>query len=228
MAEHPLELRLEAVARTLDAHAPAFDPARLRATTRRTRPRQVVALVAAVILLAVAAAPTAVSALRHLFEVEEVPELGPIPSGVAPPFEGRLVDVERLDREAPFPVRRLDSLGAPDTAHVRDDVAGGMVSLGYEGGRIVLTQWRVDDVHARVAVVPVAGTAEDVSVGDVSGLWLAGAARGTFTLVGADGAVHREAFEVSPGALLWKRDGMAFFLRGAGSRDAAVRLAAGA
>ena len=54
-----------------------------------------------------------------------------------------------------------------------------------------------------------------------------GAARGTFTLVGADGTVHREAFEVSPGALLWQRAGMAFLLQGAGSRENAVRLAAG-
>ena len=227
MSERPLELRLQVVARTLDAHAPAFDATRLPAPSRRARRTRMVALVAAVGLLAVAAAPTAVSALRHLFDVEEVPELGPIPHGVAAPFEGRLVEVDEVQAEAPFPVLRLDSLGAPDTAHVRDDVAGGMVSLGYDGGRIVLTQWRVTDVHAGIAVVPVTGTAEDVTVGDVPGLWLEGAARGTFTLVGADGTIHREAFEVTPGALLWQRGGMAFLLQGAGSRDAAVRLAAG-
>ena len=227
MSEHPLELRLQEVARTLDAHAPAFDPRTLSAAPRRARRSRVIALVAALALLAVAAAPTAVPALRHLFDVEEVPELGPIPQGVAPPFEGRLVDVDEVQAQAPYPVRRLASLGAPDTAHVRDDIAGGMVSLGYDDGRIVLTQWRVTDVHAGLAVVPVRGTAEDVTVGDVSGLWLEGAARGTFTLVGADGAIHREAFDVSPGALLWKRDGMALLLQGAGSRDAAVRLAAG-
>jgi hypothetical protein len=73
----------------------------------------------------------------------------------------------------------------------------------------------------------VTGTAEDVTVGDVSGLWLEGAARGTFTLVGADRTIHREAFEVSPGALLWRRGAMAFLLQGAGTRDDAIRLAAG-
>jgi len=228
MSEQQLELRLRAVARTLDAHAPAFDPGRIPAPSRRARRMRVVALVAALGLLAVAAAPTAVSALRHLFDVEEVTQLGPIPAGVAPPFEGRLVQVDEVQAAAPFPVRRLASLGAPDTAHVRDDIAGGMVSLGYDGGRIVLTQWRVTDVHAGIALVPVSGTAEDVTVGDTSGLWLEGAARGTFTLVGADGTIHREAFEVSPGALLWTRGGMAFLLQGAGSRDAAVRLGAGA
>jgi hypothetical protein len=228
MAEHRLELRLQAVARTLDAHAPPFDPGRLPTAARRARRTRVVALVAAMALLAVAAAPTAVSALRHLFDVEEVPALGPIPDGVAPPFEGRLVAIDEVQAQAPFPVHRLGPLGEPDTAHVRDDIAGGMVSLAYDGGRIVLTQWRVTDVHAGIAVVPVSGTAEDVTVGDVAGLWLEGAARGTFTLVGADGRIHREAFEVSPGALLWTRGGMAFLLQGAGSRDAAVRLGAGA
>lgn len=227
MSEQQLELRLRAVARTLDAHAPSLDVGRLPAGSRRARRMRVVALVAAVGLLAVAAAPTAVSALRHLFDVEEVSELGPIPYGVAPPFEGRLVEVDEVQAAAPFPVRQLDSLGAPDAAHVRDDVAGGLVSLTYEQGRIVLTQWRVSDVQAGIAVVPVSGTAEDVTIGDLSGLWLEGAARGTFTLVGADGAIHREAFEVSPGALLWKRAGMAFLLQGAGSRESAVRLAAG-
>ena len=227
MSEQQLELRLHAVARTLDAYAPAFDRGRLPAATHRARRTRVIALVAVAGLLAVAAAPTAVSALRHLFDVEEVSELGPIPHGVAPPFEGRLVEVDQVQTAAPFPVRRLDSLGTPDAAHVRDDIAGGMVSLTYEQGRVVLTQWRVTDVHAGIAVVPVSGTAEDVTIGDLSGVWLEGAARGTFTLVGADGAIHREAFEVSPGALLWQRGDMAFLLQGAWSRDDALRLAAG-
>ena len=48
-------------------------------------------------------------------------------------------------------------------------------------------------------------------------MWIEGAARGTFTLIGADGAVHRESFEVGPGALLWSDDGMAFLLQGLGS-----------
>ena len=100
-----------------------------------------------------------------------------------------------------------------------------MVSLTY-GRAGSCSRNGATDVHAGIAVVPVSGTAEDVTIGDLSGLWLEGAARGTFTLVGADGTIHREAFEVSPGALLWKRR-MAFLLQGAGSRADAVRLAAG-
>ncbi len=57
-------------------------------------------------------------------------------------------------------------------------------------------------------------------------LWAEGAARGTFTLIGADGTVHREHFEVGPGALLWNYDGMAFLLQNAGEKDAATQLAA--
>ena len=173
-----------------------------------------------------AAAPAAVSALRHLFDVDEVPALGPLAPDVAPPFEGRLVPVDAVQAAAPFRVRTITSLGAPDAAHVRDDIAGGMVTLTYGGGRILLTQWRATDVHARIAVVPVSGTAEDVTVGGLPALWIEGTARGTFTLVGADGAIHRESFEVSPGVLLWNDDGMAFLLQGAGPKADAIQLAA--
>jgi hypothetical protein len=101
-----------------------------------------------------------------------------------------------------------------------------MASVVYAGGGVLLTQWRTADVEARVDVVPASGAADDVAIGGVPGLWIAGAARGTFTLVGADGAVHRESFEVAPGALLWQQDGMSFLLQGAGSANDAVRLAA--
>ena len=80
-------------------------------------------------------------------------------------------------------------------------------------------------MHARIALVPVSGTAEDVTVGDLPALWIEGAARGTFTLIGADATVHRESFEVGPGALLWRDDGMTFLLQGAGSKADAIRLA---
>jgi hypothetical protein len=53
------------------------------------------------------------------------------------------------------------------------------------------------------------------------GLWLDGAARGTFTVVGAD----REAFHVGTGALLWQDDGTAYLLQGAGTKAAALELA---
>jgi hypothetical protein len=224
MSERQLELRLQAVARTLDAHAPALDVRALDSVPRRRIRSRAVALVALAAFLGVVAAPAAVSGLRYLFDVDEVPELGPVPPDVAPPFEGRAVPVEAVQAAAPFRVRLIPSLGPPDAAHVRDDIAGGMVTVTY--GARLLTQWRAADVEARIAVVPVGGTAEDVAFGGVRGLWIEGTARGTFTLVGADGAMHREGFEVSPGALLWKADGMAFLLQGAGSRADAIRLAA--
>jgi hypothetical protein len=95
-------------------------------------------------------------------------------------------------------------------------------------GPTALTQWRSADVSARIEVVPGRGSAANVTVGGerLSALWTAGAARGTFTLIGADGTVHHERFEVGPGALLWQHDGMSFLLQNAGDRDAAVQLAA--
>jgi hypothetical protein len=220
MTEQQLELRLQAVARALDEHALSFDARLLEAAPRR---RFRAAIVAVAVVLGVVAAAPAVSALRSLFEVDEVSELAPVEPGVAPPFEGRAVPVEAVQASAPFRVLTIPSLGPPDAAHVRDDIAGGMVTLTY--GSALLTQWREADVAARIALVPVGGKAEDVTVGRLHALWIEGTARGTFTLVGADGTIHRESFEVSPGALLWKDDGMAFLLQGAGSRAEGARLA---
>jgi hypothetical protein len=226
MAEHELELRLRAVARALDAQAPTFDPAVLRdAPRRRIRPK-VVALAAAVALVALAAAPAAVSGLRDLFGVDEVKDLGPVAPDVTPPFEGRQVPPHELQRAVPFPVRTISAHGAPDAAYVRDDIAGGMATVVYRDGRILLTQWPADRVDARIAVVPASGRAEKTRVGGLPALWIEGTARGTFTLIGADGGIHRERFDIGTGVLLWKEDGIAFLLQGAGSKVEATRLAA--
>jgi hypothetical protein len=226
MTERELELRLEAVAAGLDARAPVFDPALLaNARPRRVR-REVVLLACAVALVAVAAAPAAVSALRAAFEVVEVPTLGPLEPGVAPAFDGRSVPLSVAQASSSFGVRVIPSLGTPDEARVRDDIAGGMVTIVYGSRGILLTQWRSTDVNARISLVPTAGRAEDVDVGGRQALWIEGTARGTFTLTGADGGIHRESFEVSPGALLWRSNGMSYLLQGAGSESDATGLAA--
>lgn len=222
MTERELELRLGAVARALDAEAPTFDPATLPARRRRLRPG-LVALVAAAALMGV---PAAISALGDLFEVESVPELGPVAADVAPAFLGRPASPDEARAAVPFQVRTIPALGAPDGAYVRDDIVGEMVTLAFGNGAVVLTQWRATDVRARISIVPVQGTAEDVQIGSREALWTAGTARGTLTLVGADRAVHRELFDVAQGALLWQENGVTFLLQGAGSKENAVRLAA--
>jgi len=226
MSEHELELRLREVARALDADAPAFDPVALRASARRrARHRWIAALAVVAALAGMMAAPAAVSALGDLFDVDRVPDLGPVPSDVAPSFGGRQVDLAEAEQTVAFRVRTIPSLGEPDAAFVRDDIVGGMVTVEY--GRTRLTQWAVADVNARAAVVPSSGTAEEVAVGGLRALWIEGTARGTFTVVGADGAVHRELFDVAAGALLWQDGGVAFLLQGAGTKDEAALLAAG-
>ena len=95
-----------------------------------------------------------------------------------------------------------------------------MVSVSYDGG-IVLSQWSARDVDASVEVVPAGGVAEDVG----SAVWIAGEARGTFAVIGADGALHREEFLVRSGALVWEQAGVGFLLQGAGSKADAVRFA---
>jgi hypothetical protein len=74
--------------------------------------------------------------------------------------------------------------------------------------------------------VPLEGTVEQLEIGRVTALWAEGTARGTFTVVGAGGAQHREQFEVSSGALLWTRGAMTYLLQGALDEDGAARLAA--
>ena len=81
-------------------------------------------------------------------------------------------------------------------------------------------------MRTRISVVPARGTANDVTVDGMSALWVAGSARGLFTVVGADGTIHKELFDVAQGALLWEDDGVAFLLQGAGTQDEAARLAA--
>ena len=227
MSEHELELRLSEVARALDADAPAFDPAALRASARRrARQRWMVAIAVVAALAGMMAAPAAVSALGDLFDVDRVPDLGPVPSDVAPAFGGRQVDLAEAEQTVAFRVRTIPSLGEPEAAYVRDDIVGGMVTVEYRDGRTRLTQWAMADVNARAAVVPSSGTAEEVAVGRLRALWIEGTARGTFTVVGADRAVHKELFDVAAGALLWQDKGVAFLLQGAGTKNDATQLAA--
>ena len=172
------------------------------------------------------AAPTAVSALADLFDVDSVPELGPVPSDVAPAFGGRQVQLTEAQRTVAFRIRTIASLDVPEAVYVRDDIVGGMVTVAYHDGRTRLTQWALADVSAQAAVVPSSGTAEEVALGGRRALWIEGTARGTFTVTGADRAIHRELFDVAPGALLWQDDGVAFLLQGAERKEDAARLAA--
>jgi hypothetical protein len=226
MSERTLETRLHAVAHALDADAPTFDTALLRAGAPRRTRRWVVAIAVLAALAGLAATPTAVSALADLFEVESVPDLGPIPDGVTQPFGGRQAQLEEAQQTVAFRLRTIPWLGRPEAAYVRDDIVGGMVTVTYDGGRTRLTQWAIADVTARATVVPTSGAAEEVTAGGRRALWLEGTARGTFTVTGADGTTHYELFDVAAGALLWQENGVAFLLQGAGSIEEAVRLAA--
>jgi hypothetical protein len=222
MTERELELRLAAAGRALDADAPTLDPSLLP----QTRPMRLRLAVVALAVAAVVAAPSAVTALRDVFEVEPVPELGPVETGVADGFLGRQTSLGAARMTVPFRLRTIPSLGEPYAAYVREDIVGAMATVAYDTGAIVLTQWRTDDVRARITIVPAAGTAEDVEIGSRQGLWIEGTARGTLTLTGADRAVHRELFDVADGALLWQDGGVSLLLQGAGSKEDATRLAA--
>ena len=217
-----LEARLHAAAATLDASAPRFDPALLTERPRRRRLLVAAAVVAAV-AAGVVAQPDARSAVERFLGIETVEDLGPVEHGVAPPILGVELSPVAAEELVPFAMQDLDALGEPDFVYGRLDVRGGMISLLWNGG-VVLTEWPDDRVDATVTVAN-GGAAEQVSVGGRAAVWVEGEARGTFTVTGADGALHRETFRVEDGALLWSDGGVGFLLQGAGSRERAVRLA---
>jgi hypothetical protein len=134
----------------------------------------------------------------------------------APPFRG--VPAELGDAAA------VGALGSPDAVFRCNDIAGDVVTLVY--GRIVLTQWPVADVKARIDVEYAAARAEEVDVRATRGVRIEGRSRRVNTFVGADGELHNEAFAVTDGILFWQVDGTAFRLEGAASLPDAVRLAA--
>ena len=217
MTDRALEQRLFATANALDAVAPALDARRIVRPRRRLRWALAVAL--ATVLVGAAVQPSALSAVARFLGVAQVDELAPL-EGVAPPLLGEAFPREGAQRFVDFRIRTISVLGEPRRFHARNDLVGGMVSVSYAGG-IVLSQWSARDVAATVEVVPANGVAEDVG----SAVWIAGEARGTFAVTGADGARHREEFVVQSGALVWEHAGVGFLLQGAGSKADAVRLA---
>jgi hypothetical protein len=224
MTERELEQRLQAAALALDALAPEFDAARLP-TVRRPRMRPLLAVAAgAAVLAGVAVQPAALSAVARFLGVTSVEELAPRVD-VAPPHLGRAVSGEAAAWFVAFPLREITALGEPERFYGREDVGGGMVSMSYAGG-VVFTQWSAEAVDASVEVIATRGVAEDAAVGSSPAMWIAGEARGTFVVVGADGELHREAFDVRDGVLAWEAAGVGFLLRGASSKADAVRLAA--
>lgn len=217
MTDHTLEQRLYAAAQALDAVAPAFDARQIVRPRRRLRWALAVAL--ATVLVGAAVQPSALSAVARFLGVTQVDQLAPL-EGVSGPFLGEAFPREGAQRFVDFRIRTIAVLGEPRQFHARNDLVGGMVTVSYAGG-IVLSQWSARDVAATVEVVPANGVAEDVG----SAVWIAGEARGTFVVTGADGALHREEFVVRSGALVWEHAGVGFLLQGAGSKADAVRLA---
>jgi hypothetical protein len=185
---------------------------------RRLRALLALAIVAAGLALLASPAGSALGRLLGLVdgvEVQTVPALDAPRPDVAPPYRG--LPAELGDAHV------VGELGLPQEVYRRVDIAGVVATLVYDG--VVLAQWPVRDVRAEVAVVESTGRAEQVAVSGADGVWIAGEARGVYTFVGADGADHHESFAVTDGILLWQLGDTAFRLEGAGSREAAVRLA---
>jgi hypothetical protein len=219
-----LEARLRTAAAALDASAPPFDASVLAEPPRR-RVLLLAAAVLAAVIAGVAAQPDARSAAERFLGITTVDKLGPPEANVAPGILGMEIAPAETIGLVPFPIRGVAALGPADHVYGRYDVDGGMVSLLWNDG-VVLTQWQEALVDVHVTVAATGGEAEAVAVGARDAVWVAGEARGTFTVTGADGALHHEAFRASDGTLLWSKDGVGYLLQGAGSKERALQLAA--
>ena len=134
MTDRALELRLRRRrprARRGGARVrPGRDP---YAPPRRRRVRRAIAAALALAAVAGAAvAPAAVSALGRFFGVEPVPGARACRAGrrTAVPRTARAAEAE-ASASVPFRIRTIGALGNPDAFHVRDDIAGGMVTVAY-------------------------------------------------------------------------------------------------
>ena len=201
----------------------------------RARPLVVGVLAAAVVASgALAVSPTARSEVRGWLDalpgvdVERVEALPSFPADAAPPFLGEPVTLDAartaVDWDLRLPV--LDELGAPSEVYFRNDVPGGIVTLVYGlEPRARLSEWRGSISSASFQLESGTSLVESVAVRGGEGVWLEGHVQATYTFVGADGGLHREALPVAGNVLLWQEGAVAFRLETAASKENALAVA---
>jgi len=215
---------------------PDLLPAVLRRLPARRRPgstRRVVLAVGFVLLALLAAAlaiPDARSALFRVLHIggEEIRPVDELPQVKAPPrlatTLGAEVSLARARREAGFQLRELPE--KPDRVYLG---RRGTVWLLYgtpERVQLLVAQTPLESVN-RVFFekLTAAGTrVEEVSVDGAEGAFLSGRPH-VVILVNDRGQPFAESTRLARDVLLWSREGVAYRLEGAFTRDEALDLA---
>ena len=199
--------------------------------------RPLLAVVVAAVAIgsgALAVSPAARSEVRTWLDaipgvdVEQVATLPPFREDAARPYVGEPVSLETARDAVAWPLRlpEIEGLGKPAAIFLRNDVPGGIVTLRYGSEpRALLSQWRGSIGDASYQLVSGRSRVEDVSVGGRDAVWLEGEVQATYTFVGADGKLHREALPVTGNVLLWETDGIAYRLETAASEGTALAVA---
>ena len=189
------------------------------------RSRLALALAAALVpLAAVAAVPSARDAVLDLFgldgaTVEVRPEL---PAGrVAPdPELGARSTLDEARRAAGFDVLAPSALGAPEAVFFSDATPGGEVTLSYDGGRLLVSQFQGDrDPNYIGKIVPEVATVERFR----GGVWIEGAPHFFFYRT-PDGGQREDSLRLAGNVLLVERGELLVRIEGAPSRERALEI----
>lgn len=203
--------------------------ARLAAPRRPQRRWLLVAVAALALAGSAAAAPLVLDWLGiRGARVTRANELPPVRAQLEPPFFGEPVTLETARRTTSFPVRVPEELGEPDAVYVRDDVAGGMVTLVWGEGpryRAALSTWYGRSTELTIdKVVGPGTTAERLGVGSGRGVWIEGRPH-TVSFVGIDGEYRLEQVHLAGNVLLWERGPLSLRLEADVSRAEALAIA---
>lgn len=200
------------------------------AAPRRTRRRWLLVAVAALALAgsAVAAPPLLDWLGIRGAAVTRADELPAVRAQLEPPFFGVPVTLAAARRTTSFPVRVPEELGEPDAVYVRDDVAGGLVTLVWGAGpryRAALSSWYGRSTEFTIEKVVGPGTtAERLGVGGGRGIWIEGQPH-TVSFVGIDGRYRLEQIHLAGNVLLWERGPLSLRLEADVSRADALAIA---
>ena len=199
-------------------------PARRRVLTPRRR--LVLALAAALVLLAaLAAVPSARDSVLDFFgldgaTVEVRPELPP--RDLAPGAGlGERVTLAEARAGAGFDVLVPEALGPPQRVYLSDETPGGEVTLSYDGGKLLVSQFRGDLSPDYAGKIVAEANTVDRFPG---GVWIEGAPH-FFFYRDRDGSFREDSLRLAGNVLLLERDPLLVRIEGAPSKQRALEIA---
>ena len=229
LGRYVAEFEVDETATLLDVRPSTARVRVFRALRRLQRELAIAGALILAVAIALAVSPAARSAALAVLDripgltIDRVDQAHEFGWDVAPQYGGERVPVEYALAVVRFPVYGLDR--PVHVAYARNDVQGGIVTLGYASPAVSVTEWSAAPSSAAFEVLRNGAAVEEVEIDGAPGVWIEGGARAVHTFIGADGQRHHEALTTDRPLLLWQRDGIAFRLEGAADRDAAVALA---